>query len=360
VQASAVNFLPGPVALRREVRRAFEQAPESHRAESFLKDFQAAARSLCELTQARRVQFFMGSGTLGNDVVGAQLSLSSGKGLVLSNGEFGERLADHARRHRLDFEHLAVPWGSALNLETVRARIEQARPGWLWLAHCETSTGVLNPLESLKELCAEFHVELCLDCISSIGTVPVDLRGVRLASCSSGKGLRSYAGISMVFHNDEVAPAPDRLPRYLDLGYAAQSEGVPFTFSSNLLHALHAAVKRVDWPRHFEELRDTSAWLRTRLGEAGFNLIGVGKDAIPAPAIVTLALPEELSSQKVGAAMQDAGYLLSCNSDYLRRRNWIQVCIMGESSREKLAAMLSSLKRVCVKSAAVSKSVGSP
>ena len=34
-QPSAVNFLPGPVAVRREVRRAFEQAPESHRAESF-------------------------------------------------------------------------------------------------------------------------------------------------------------------------------------------------------------------------------------------------------------------------------------------------------------------------------------
>src|SRR6185503_8755234 len=48
-QASAVNFLPGPVTVRREVRRAFEQAPESHRAKSFAKDFQAARQILCEL-----------------------------------------------------------------------------------------------------------------------------------------------------------------------------------------------------------------------------------------------------------------------------------------------------------------------
>src|SRR6266513_1490780 len=48
----AVNFLPGPVAVRREVRRAFEQAPESHRAELFTKDFQATKQILCQLAQA--------------------------------------------------------------------------------------------------------------------------------------------------------------------------------------------------------------------------------------------------------------------------------------------------------------------
>ena len=52
---SAVNFLPGPVAIRREVRRAFEQAPESHRGESFKKDFQSARQILCELVRAQNV-----------------------------------------------------------------------------------------------------------------------------------------------------------------------------------------------------------------------------------------------------------------------------------------------------------------
>src|SRR5438093_8171648 len=49
---SAVNFLPGPVAIRREVRRAFEQAPESHRANCFKNDFIATKRALCELVRA--------------------------------------------------------------------------------------------------------------------------------------------------------------------------------------------------------------------------------------------------------------------------------------------------------------------
>src|SRR6266702_1532192 len=97
-QPSAVNFLPGPVTVRREVRRVFEQAPEAHRAEVFAKDFQTTKQVLCDLVKAKRVELLLGSGTLANDVVAAQLSLQPKRGLVLSKGEFGERLIDHARR----------------------------------------------------------------------------------------------------------------------------------------------------------------------------------------------------------------------------------------------------------------------
>src|SRR5216684_2235606 len=58
---SAINFLPGPVTVRREVRRAFEQAPESHRGDSFVKEFQAAKQILCELAAAGKVELFLGS-----------------------------------------------------------------------------------------------------------------------------------------------------------------------------------------------------------------------------------------------------------------------------------------------------------
>src|SRR5438874_10882875 len=63
-QSSAINFLLGPVTVRREVRRAFEQAPESHRTDSFIKDFNASRQTLCELVQAKKVELFVGSGSL--------------------------------------------------------------------------------------------------------------------------------------------------------------------------------------------------------------------------------------------------------------------------------------------------------
>jgi aspartate aminotransferase-like enzyme len=343
---SAVNFLPGPVAVRREVRRAFEQAPESHRADCFKSDFRATRQALCELVGAANVGILLGSGTLANDVVGAQLTLEGTRGLVLSNGEFGSRLMDQARRFKLDFEALEYAWGAPLDLAAVKKRLgKKPSPGWLWCTHCETSTGVLNDLVALKNLCADRGAKLCVDAMSSIGTLPVDLTGVYLASCASGKGLRAYPGLSMVFHHHEVQPAPGRLPRYLDLGYYAQQQGIPFTFSTNLLHALRAAVRHVDWKKRFADIAELSAWLRASLVEMGFVLIG--QNTQTSPAVITIALPPEMDSVKIGAAMQEAGYLLSCNSDYPRPRNWIQVCLMGECSREKVVSLLNALNRTC-------------
>ena len=373
---SAVNFMPGPVTVRREVRRAFEQAPESHRSESFKKDFQATKQILCGLVRAQNVELFMGSGTLANDVVAGQLSLLKGRGLILTNGEFGSRLVDQARRFNLEFDTLEFPWGQPLDLNAVREKLERRPPArhvsaskklravsetgvpgeppvtWLWCAHCETSTGILADLDALKTICMVRGVKLCLDCISTIGTLPVDLAGVYLASCSSGKGLRAYPGLTMVFYHHQVTPVPDKLPRYLDLGYYAKENGIPFTFSSNLLHALHAAVKRVDWERRFAQTAELSAGLRLRLAEMGLELIGNGANT--SPAVITIALPPEMNSLKIGEAMQEAGYLLSCNSEYLRRKNWIQICLMGEGLHEKVVPVANALHRVCSRGRPVS------
>ncbi|PAE13934.1 hypothetical protein CHH91_20075, partial [Virgibacillus sp. 7505] len=66
-------------------------------------------------------------------------------------------------------------------------------------------------LDRLKEICSKHGVRLCLDACSSIGSVPVDLSGVWLASSVSGKGLAAYPGLALVFH-DEPAFANDSLP----------------------------------------------------------------------------------------------------------------------------------------------------
>lgn len=345
-QPSAVNFLPGPVAVRREVRRAFEQAPESHRTESFKADLQNTKAMLCDLTNAGGVEFLLGSGTLANDVVGAQLSLLPGQGIVLSNGEFGSRLVDHARRFKLRFDHLEFPWGEPLDLEVVREKFAHlSSPAWLWCVHCETSTGVLNDLVALKRLCGQHGTKLCLDTISSLGTLPLDLTGVHLASGASGKGLRAYSGVAMVFYHHCVRPANDQLPRYLDLGFYAEQDGLPFTFSSNLLHALNAAVRGVDWEKRYSALQEISAALRMKLLELNFELVGGATRT--SPAVITLALPSELNSVTVGKLMQEAGFLLSYNSEYLRRNNWLQICLMGEIAREKTDALVNALQRVC-------------
>jgi aspartate aminotransferase-like enzyme len=343
------NYLPGPVDVHEEVRRAFERGPVSHRSDAFSAEFRSTKKLLCELTGARYVEILLGSGSLANDAIGAQLSLLRRPGLILSNGEFGDRLIDHATRLKLEFEVVQMGWGEPFDYGEVLHRVLTSRnAAWLWAVHCETSTGILNDLDALKKIAAERQLELCVDCISSIGTVPVDLSGVGLASCVSGKGLAAFPGLSMVFYNRPITTQPTTLPRYLDLGYYAAQDGIPFTHSSNLVYALQAALKRTTWPEKFRQIADTSAWLRARLRE--LNLQIVAPDAHAAPAVVSIALPREVSSKRVGWQLQKSGYLLSYKSGYLLQRNWIQICLMGEWSRDHLEALPEVLAALCAQS----------
>ena len=339
-----VNLMPGPVAIRPNVRRAFAKTPVSHRSPVFMEDMQRTKRRLSELTGGQAVEILLGSGTMANDAIAAQLSLETGRGLVISNGEFGSRLLDHAGRMGLKFDALEQEWGRPVDPDALGSTVEEGAYSWLWAVHCETSTGVLNDIGQMQRICALRSVKLALDCISSIGTLPVDLSGVFLASGVSGKGLGSYPGLSMVFYNHGLEPRPDRLPRYLDLGIHAAKGGVPFTMSSNLVYALDAALDRFESTRIFEEIEETSSWLRRRLRELGFRIVAADSDA--APAVITLALPPNMSSTDLGDSLERSGFSLSYNSEYLRARNWIQICLMGDFSRRDVELLLDAMVHV--------------
>jgi len=340
-----INLLSGPVGIDHQIRQSFCEMPVSHRLESFVEDLLDTKRRLCRLTHARYVEIMMGSATLANDAIGAQISLMEGRGLILSSGEFGERLIDHATRFRLDFDTMQLDWGQTFDRETIEEKLN-AGPNirWLWEVHCETSTGVLSDLPMLKSVCRERGIRLCLDCVSAIGAVPVDLEGVHLASGTSGKALGAYPGLAMVFYNEPLSPQPERLPRILDLGYYAANQGVPFTISSNLLYAMRTALKRYETDEPFESVAAFSLWLRAKIRELGLHVVAPDEHA--SPAVVTIELPPEIDSEVVGDQARAAGFLLGYQSRYLIQRNWIQVCFMGAFSRKGAQRFLGFLKKI--------------
>jgi aspartate aminotransferase-like enzyme len=315
------NLLTGPVAIHDEVVAALSARPQPHRSASFAGELRELRGSLCALVNAAQVEVLLGSGTLANDAVAAQLSLLGSPGIVLSNGEFGERLADHAARAGLDFEHVRSGWGEPLDLR----ELEKRDYDWIWTVACETSAGVLNDVGAIALACRRRGAKLCVDAVSAIGAVPLDLSQVWLATGASGKALASYPGLSLVFHQHPIG-ASGSLPRYLDLGLYAR-EGTPFTHSSNLIRALRVAVGRVDWPARMEQTATAGAWLRDQLRRSGFDV--VGSNAAPAPHVITIALPDGIRSGDIAAQMECAGFLVGHASAYLRDRNWIQLCLMG-------------------------------
>ena len=302
--------MPGPVEIAEPIRQAFHLPPASHRSEAFVARYEAVRERLRLLTNAPQVALFQGSGTLANDVIASNLQ---GTGLILSNGEFGERLIQLARAWDLKIRTVESPWGRPWDLERASKAMEGIR--WIWGVHLETSTGMVNDFAPLRDLAQSRGARLCLDCVSSLGTVPLDLRGVWLASSASGKALGSYAGVSMVFASE--IPAARRVPVYLDLAAALSTQGSRFTFSTPLLEALGAAL---EIPRDYVSL---GGLVRQRLHERAIAPLVDGDQA--APTVTTFHAPFESFLDRC----RELGYLVGGESGYLRQRGLAQIATMG-------------------------------
>jgi aspartate aminotransferase-like enzyme len=343
-----INLMPGPVEIAPVVQIAFNDLAISHRSQEFLKIHKQTKQLLCRLVNAKHVEILMGSGTLANDVIAGQLSLVKGGGIVLSNGEFGDRLIDCAGRLGLTFDTYSMEWGRMFGPDDIKSIIDlSSGVKWLWAVHCETSTGMLNDLETLKNICREKGILLCVDCVSSIGSAHVDLEGVYLASGVSGKGLCSYSGLCMVFYNSGPVQSDKRLPAYTDLGTYSRKHGVPFTVNSNLINALHESLGRLDIDNRLRQISILSDWLRKQLRDMGLKIIVEDKSACSS--VITINLPRRFSSEVVGRKLELEGYFTSYRSEYLLKRNWIQICPMSCLSKTDLEPLLVILRKLSFK-----------
>ena len=344
--AEPVILTPGPVAMPDVVTEAFRQTPLSHRSPEFAALMLRVRRRLCQLTGANYAAVMVGSGTMANDVVAAQISRLDCPGVIVAAGEFGSRLCDHADRFGLRYTAVRQEWGTPLDYQRIEDAVAANPDGWLWMVHCETSTGALADLPRIKAICRRNDTRLALHCISSIGAVPVDLREVWLASGASGKGLAAYPGLGLAFCA-ELPPPDPTLPRYLDLGLhcaGAENGTVPFTLSSNLLAALDAGLHRQS-DQLLTQIDADGRWIRQQLQELGLPLLPSEDECMGA--VTTIALPPAgatdagaVDAADLGRALESHGFYTSYASGYLRDRNWLQICLLGEVRREQLERLV--------------------
>lgn len=339
-----LTFLPGPVKFHKDIFKDLAVLPLSHRSEEFKKIFSDTCANLTKITKAKNVALFMGSGTLANDVIAAQLSLIKGKGLILSNGEFGERLVDQAQRFNLNFEHFSYLWGEPFDYDKAEKYILQKKPAWVWFVHVETSCGILNNLKRIEKVCKKTGTKVCVDCMSSIGNIPLDLKNVYLASASSGKGLASFNGIALVFSN-YIPSLNKKLPKYLDLGYYYFKDKVPFTFSHNLLSALHKELKRTNLKERFKTTEQIYKHFSAFLTKNKIALVGQAKDRVNF--IFTLAFKKKGESLRFGSFCAKHNISVHYRNCYLLERNWVQIAFMGHHKLKDALTLLKVFEKWC-------------
>ena len=245
-----------------------------------------------------------GSGTFAVEAAIGTLVPRDGNVLVLINGAYGKRLAKICEvlgRRFSTFETAEDQPTTAADVE----RLLLADPGITHVAliHCETSTGILNPLAEIADVIARHGKRLIIDAMSSFGALAVDAQKVPFDAliAASGKCLEGVPGMGFVFTRKEslAAAAGNSHSLAMDLqdqhAYMARTGQWRFTPPTHVVAALHEALLQYNeeggLPARHRRYADNCQTLLD--GMAALGIRSFLPTAIQAPIIVTFHAPTD-------------------------------------------------------------------
>ena len=332
MQDKLTLMIPGPTPVPETVLKAIGRHPIGHRSGDFQKIVRRTTEQLQWLHQTSGdVLVITGSGTAAMEA-GMINTLSRGDRVLCGdNGKFGERWVKVARAYGLDVEVIKAEWGQPLDTEAFRSALEadtakQIRA--VILTHSETSTGVINDLQTICGHVKAHGTALTIaDCVTSLGAtdVPMDAWGIDVVASGSQKGYMLPPGLSFVAMSDRAWEAYDRsdLPKfYLDLGpyrKTAAKNSNPFTPAVNLYFGLEAALEMMQsegleaiFTRHSRHRAAAQAGMKA-IGMPLFAAEGHGSPAITAVA------PEGIDAELLRKTVKERfDILLAGGQDHLK------------------------------------------
>jgi 2-aminoethylphosphonate-pyruvate transaminase len=197
-----VLFTPGPLTTSRTVKQAMLRDLGSRDCE-FIGLVKEIRDKLVALGQGDlreyTVVLMQGSGTFGLEAVVSSTVPPDGKLLVIINGAYGKRLAKIASVLKIDTITLEYSENTTPNLREIEDAIKaDDKIACVSVVHCETTTGIINPIEEIGELVAKSGAKYFVDAMSSFGAVPLDLAGCHIdyLVSSANKCIEGVPGFS--------------------------------------------------------------------------------------------------------------------------------------------------------------------
>ena len=332
MQDKLTLMIPGPTPVPETVLKAMGRHPIGHRSGEFQAIVRRTTEQLKWLHQTSGdVLVITGSGTAAMEA-GIINTLSRGDKVICGdNGKFGERWVKVARAYGLDVDVIKAEWGQPLDPEAFRTALEADTAKAIKaviLTHSETSTGVINDLETIARHVKNHGTALTLaDCVTSLGAtdVPMDAWGLDVVASGSQKGYMLPPGLSFVAMSDRAWDAYGRsdLPKfYLDLGpyrKTAAKDSNPFTPAVNLYFGLEAALDMMQ-DEGLEAIFARHARHRSA-AQAGMKAIGMplfAAEGCGSPAITAVA-PEGIDAEQLRKAVKEKfDILLAGGQDHLK------------------------------------------
>ncbi|MGZ0783146.1 2-aminoethylphosphonate--pyruvate transaminase [Pseudomonas saponiphila] len=295
-----------------------------------------------------------GSGTFAVEAAIGTLVPRTGKVLVLINGAYGKRLAKICEVLGRDFSTFETAEDQPTTAADVERLLQADRAiSHVALIHCETSTGILNPLPEIARVVADHGKRLIIDAMSSFGALPIDAREIPFEAliAASGKCLEGVPGMGFVLADQHslAQAAGNAHSLAMDLhdqhNYMASTGQWRFTPPTHVVAALHEALLQYNeqggLPARHARYADNCQALLQGMGELGLQ--SFLPEAIQAPIIVTFHAPKDprYQFQDFYERVKAKGYILYPGK--LTQVDTFRVGCIGHVDRRDMQAAVSAI-----------------
>ncbi|KIL40197.1 septum site-determining protein [Gordoniibacillus kamchatkensis] len=277
---------PGPATTTDSVKYAQVVPDICPREKEFGQLMEYVAAELTRLvadTDRYAAVLFSGSGTAAVESI-ISSAVGDDEVVIINNGAYGKRMCDIARTYGIKFREFKSSPYEAVNLSDLEQFIRTSSDSISHLAvvHHETTTGLLNDIEAIGQLCSKYRIIMIVDAMSSFAAVPISMKSMHIGylAASSNKNLQGMAGISFCIANKElledlrqVKPRSYYLNLYDQYDYFSSNGQMRFTPPVQTIYALKQAIeelRREGVAQRYE--RYCKSW-ETLIG--GLNIFGL-------------------------------------------------------------------------------------
>lgn len=225
-------FTPGPLTTSRPVKQAMLRDLGSRDFEfiQLVRHIRQQLLALGEVAdQGYEAIIMQGSGTFGIEAVLSTVTPPEGKWLVIINGAYGKRINYIANVLKINTVSLTYPENQPPKLSDVEATLATDETiTHVALVHCETSTGLINPVTEVGKIVKKFGLSYFVDAMSSFGAIPLNLAESEIdyLVSSANKCIEGVPGFSFVLARREALLATEGYARSVCLDLLAQLKGL--------------------------------------------------------------------------------------------------------------------------------------
>ncbi|WP_230914501.1 2-aminoethylphosphonate--pyruvate transaminase [Agrilactobacillus fermenti] len=298
---------PGPLSTSDAVKQAMliDYCTWDEDYKKVTREVQQGILNVADLDEKYVAVLLQGSGSYGVESVISSVIPKEGKLLIVANGAYGKRMAEMADCYGIEHVDYLTKSTEIPKLEKIQVIIQE-NPDITHFAmvHCETTTGILNPIETIVPWVADQDIVTIVDAMSSFGGIPIDFAATKIdfLISSANKCLQGVPGVTFVIADKDklVATAGNARTLSLDLYdqyvvMSAQEGKWRFTSPTHVVHALHEALRELraegGVTERYERYRENQRLLSMGMHALGYLPVIDAK--VQSPIITSFYYPNE-------------------------------------------------------------------